>query len=126
MSAWSFSRLAVERLRWEAHREGYTCRPPNLGGRSANPGSMRHADHAVAEALRLQPAAAAASLAVVHLLADQVAAALFQRCAIVLRLALRRRRQGRSRQRDQRKPKRDRPQTCHQRIHVIAPYIKEA
>src|SRR5262245_52205996 len=126
MSAWSFSRLTVERLRWEAHRvEGYACRPPNLGGRRANPGSMRHAHHAVAEALRLQAAGPAPPLALVLLLADVVAAGLLQRCVIVLGLALRRGRLGRGRQRDQGKPEGDRPDTSHQRIHVIAPYIKQ-
>src|SRR5262245_4442728 len=80
---------------------GYKCRPPNLGGTHANPGSMRRAHHAVAEALRLQAAGAAPALAVVLLLADRFAAGLLQRCAIVLSLALRRGRLGRRRQRDQ-------------------------
>src|SRR5262245_11820585 len=105
---------------------GLRMSPPNLGGRRANPASMRHAHHAVAEALRLQAAGPAPPLALVLLLADRFAAGLLQRGAIVLSLALRRRRLGRSRQRDQRKSKRDRPHPSHQRIHVIAPYIKLA
>src|SRR5262245_32797461 len=126
MSAWSFSRWW-----WCASAgrrtgvEGYTFRPPNLGGRRANPGSMRYAHHAVAEALRLQAAGAAAALAVVCLLADLVAAGLLQRRVVPSCVSLRRG-LGRNRQRDQGNPQGQRPETSHQRIYVIAPYIKQA
>src|SRR5262245_99432 len=126
MSAWSFSRLVVVRLRWEAHRvEGYTCRPPNLGGRCAESGSMRHAHHAVAETLHLQAAGPAPPLALVLLLADVVAAGLLQRRVILSCVGLRRGLR-RNRQRKQGNPQGQRPETSHQRNHVIAPYIKLA
>src|SRR5262245_53952534 len=65
-------------------------------------GSMRHAHHAIAEALHLQTAGAAPPLALVLLLADRFAAGLLQRCTILVSLTLRRGRLGRRRQRDQR------------------------
>src|SRR5215475_6710199 len=100
--------------------------PAAPGGRCAESGSMLCTHHAVAEALHLQAALAAPPLALVCLLADLVAAGLLQRCAIGLCLALRRGRLGRNRQREQGKPERNTSHTSHQRIHVIAPYIKEA
>src|SRR5262245_22135499 len=99
--------------------------PAAPGGRCAESGSMLCTHHAVAEALHLQAALAAPPLALVCLLADLVAAGLLQRRVIVPGLALRRG-LGRSRQREQGKPERDSPHTSHYRIHVIAPYIKEA
>jgi hypothetical protein len=55
------------------------------GARGAPRGarSIRHADHAVAEALRLHLADVASPLAFVLLLADHLAALLFERLAVV-------------------------------------------
>src|SRR6476620_4807781 len=79
--------------------------------------SIRPAHQAVAEALRLHLAHVAAPLAFGHLLADHLAALLFERRAVVPWVGLLRGLR-RSRQRDQRKQQYDHP---HLSLRVVSP-----